>query len=58
MACRQCDDLIAQPEEVGIGTDDERASSLVNKRGKSGSQLASWFLNNPCRETRGRSGAW
>ena len=34
MACRQCDDLIALPEEVGIGGDDERASSLVNKLGK------------------------
>ena len=39
MACRQCDDLIAQPEEAGIGTDDERASSLVNKCGKSGSHV-------------------
>src|SRR5262249_41743606 len=39
MACRQCDDLIAPPEEVGIGADDERASSLVNKRGKSGSHV-------------------
>jgi hypothetical protein len=36
MACRQCDDLITPPEEVGIGADDERARSLVNKRGKSG----------------------
>src|SRR5262249_22086386 len=39
MACRQCDDLIAPPEEIGIGGDDERASSLVNKRGKSGSHV-------------------
>ena len=39
MVCRQCDDLIALPEEVGIGADDERASSLVNKRGKSGSHV-------------------
>src|SRR5215472_17314230 len=39
MACRQCDYLIAPPEEVGIGADDERAGSLVNKRGKSGSHV-------------------
>jgi hypothetical protein len=39
MACRQCDDLIAPPEEIGIGADDERASSLVNKRVKSGSHV-------------------
>ena len=39
MACRQCNDLIAPPEEVGIGTDDERAGSLVNERGKSGSHV-------------------
>src|SRR5262249_57558286 len=39
MACRQCDDLIAPPEGIGIGGDDEGASSLVNKRGKSGSHV-------------------
>src|SRR5215207_4079981 len=39
MACRQCDDLIAPPEEIGIGADYERASSLVNKGGKSGSHV-------------------
>jgi hypothetical protein len=39
MACCQCDDLIAPPEEVGIGGDDARASSLINKCGKSGSHV-------------------
>jgi hypothetical protein len=33
------DDLIAAAEEVGIGADDERASSLLNKRVKSCSHV-------------------
>jgi hypothetical protein len=34
MACRQCDDLIAPPEEVGICGDDERASALAGESGE------------------------
>ena len=46
MACRQCDNLIAPPEEVGIGADNERASSLVNKRAKAAAMSCCLLRHN------------